>query len=230
MLGPFDLVVWLVGFLAEVFVVAWAVKDRTLLRHGALLVYVSALACDEILSFTILRRFGFTSNEYLYYYYYSDAVLTLLMFVAIAGLCSHIFREQGRSDRVRALAVIILGIIVLYAGAVTAIKHQLLATRFAVEFSGSLYFAGMILTYGVWIVLLKRRDPRLRLVLVVSAFGIYFGGQTIIFAVRAILGNLPMLHYIPPMLGAWLPLSIAYTVSKVSEEARIPLEQLAGVW
>jgi hypothetical protein len=230
MLGPFDVAVWLAAFLGEAFVLAWAFRDRTLLRHRALLVYVGALAVDEVLSYTILHRFGFTSYEYLYYYYYSDAVLTLLMFVAIAGLCSHIFQEQGRSDRVRLLAVAILGIIVVYAGAVTAVKHQLLATRFAVEFSGSLYFAGMILTYGVWLLLLKRRDPRLRLVLVVSAFGIYFGGQTITYALRAILPNLPVLHYLPPVLGAWLPLSIAYSVSKVSEEARIPLEQLAGVW
>jgi hypothetical protein len=230
MLGPFDFAVWLIGFLAEVFVVAWAVRDRTLLRHPTLLLYVLALASDELLSFTILRRYGFSSNEYLYYYYYSDAILTLLMFVAIAGLCSHIFREQGRSDRVRALTMVILGLIVLYAGAVTAVKHQLLATRFAVEFSGSLYFAGMILTYGVWILLLKRRDPRLRLVLVVSAFGIYFGGQTVIYALRSIYPTLEVLHYLPAVMGAWLPVSLAYSVSRVSEEARIPLEQLAGVW
>jgi hypothetical protein len=230
MLGPFDLAVWLVGFLAEVFVVLWGLRDRSLRQYRSLIVYVAALAANEILSFSILQRYGFSSNEYLYYYYYSDAVLTLLMFVAIAGLCSRIFREQGRSGRVRALTMVILGTLVLYAAAVTEVKHQLLATRFAVEFSESLYFAGMILTYGVWILLLKRRDPRLRLVLVVSAFGIYFGGQTIAYALRLIFPALSALHYLPPLMGAWLPLSLAYTVSKVSEEARIPLEQLAGVY
>lgn len=230
MLGPFDFTVWLVGFLAEVFVVVWAIRDRTLLRHRTLLLYVVALAADEILSFSILRRYGYSSNEYLYYYYYSDALLTLLMFIAIAGICSRIFREQGRSDRVRALTMVILGVIVLYAGAVTAVKHQLLATSFAVEFSGSLYFAGMILTYGVWVLLLKRRDPRLRLVLVVSAFGVYFGGQTVTYALRSLFPDLSLLHYLPALMGAWLPVSLAYSVSRVSEEARIPLEQLAGVW
>ena len=64
MLGPFDFTVWLIGFLAEVFVVAWAIRDRTLLRHRTLLLYVVALAADEILSFTILHRYGYTSTEY----------------------------------------------------------------------------------------------------------------------------------------------------------------------
>jgi len=221
--------VWLLGFLAEVFVLVWAFRDRSLLRHRALLLYVGALALDEILSFSILRRYGFSSNEYLYYYHYSDAVLTLLMFIAIAGLCSRIFREQGGSAQARALPAIILGTVALYATAVTAIKHQLLATHFAVEFSGSLYFAGMILTYGVWVLLLKRRDPRLRLVLVVSAFGIYFGGQTATFALQSILPSLSVLHYLPGLMGAWLPVSLAYTFSRVSDDARIPLEQLVGV-
>ena len=220
---------WLLGFLAEVFVLVWAFRDRSLLRHRALLLYVGALALDEILSFSILRRYGFSSNEYLYYYHYSDAVLTLLMFIAIAGLCSRIFREQGPSAQARALPAIILGTVALYATAVTAIKHQLLATHFAVEFSGSLYFAGMILTYGVWVLLLKRRDPRLRLVLVVSAFGIYFGGQTATFALQSILPSLSVLHYLPGLMGAWLPVSLAYTFSRVSDDARIPLEQLVGV-
>jgi hypothetical protein len=229
MLGPFDLVVWLVGFFAEVFVVAWALRDRTLLRHRTLLLYVAALAVDEVLSFSILQHFGFSSNEYLYYYYYSDALLTLLMFVAIGGLCSRIFEEQERGWRVRAVMGLILGITVMYATAVTAVKHQLLATRFAIEFSGSLYFTGMILTYGVWVLLLKQRDPRLRLVLVVSAFGIYFGGQTVTYALRAIYPALTELHYLPPLMGAWLPVSLAYTFSKVPDEARIPVERLAGV-
>ena len=229
MLGPFDLLVWLIGFLAELFVVAWALRDRTLLRHRALLVYVTALAIDEILSFSILHRFGFSSNEYLYYYYYSDALLTLLMFMAIAGLCSRIFEEQERSWRVRAVMVFIVAITVMYATAVTAVKHQLLATSFAIELSGSLYFTGMMLTYGAWVLLLKRRDPRLRLVLIVSAFGIYFGGQTVTYALRSIFPALTALHILPSLMGAWLPVSLAYTFSKVPDEASIPLERLAGV-
>jgi hypothetical protein len=32
------------------------------------------------------------------------------------------------------------------------------------------------------------------------------------------------------VIGAWLPISLAYTVCKVSEDARIPLKQLARVW
>jgi hypothetical protein len=229
MLGPFDLLVWLVGFLAELFVVAWALRDRSMLRHGTLLLYVAALAVDEVLSFSILHRFGFASNEYLYYYYYSDALLTLLMFMAIAGLCSRIFEEQERSWRVRAVMVLIVAVTVIYATAVTAVKHQLLATSFAIELSGSLYFTGMMLTYGAWVLLLKRRDPRLRLVLIVSAFGIYFGGQTVTYALRSIFPALTALHILPSLMGAWLPVSLAYTFSKVPDEACIPLERLAGV-
>lgn len=230
MLGPFDFVVWLAGFLAEIFVLAWAAHDRSLRRHRSLLVYVAALAADEILSFVILRRYGFTSNEYTYYYYYSDALLTLLMFLAIMGLCARVFREQERSGRLRALTLMILATVALYAAAITVVKHQVLATHFAGEFCGGLYFTGMVMTYVVWVLLLSRRDPRLRLVLLVSAFGIYFGGQSAASALQSLFPALTALHYLSPMMGACLPVSLAYTFSWVSEEARIPLEQLAGVW
>jgi len=153
----------------------------------------------------------------------------LLMFMAIAGLCSRIFEEQERSWRVRAVMVLIVAVTVIYATAVTAVKHQLLATSFAIELSGSLYFTGMMLTYGAWVLLLKRRDPRLRLVLIVSAFGIYFGGQTVTYALRSIFPALTALHILPSLMGAWLPVSLAYTFSKVPDEACIPLERLAGV-
>jgi hypothetical protein len=63
----------------------------------------------------------------------------------------------------------------------------------------------------------------------VSAFGIYFGGQTATFAVQSMFPSLAILHYLPGLMGAWLPISLAYTFSQVSDEARIPLEQLAGV-
>jgi len=229
LLGPFDFVVWLAAFLGEAFVLVWAFRDRTLLRHTTLLIYVGSLAINEILRFAVLHHYGFTSTEYVYFYYYSDALVTLLMFVAIAGLCSRIFEEQERGWRLHAVMILIFAITVVYAAAVTTVKHQLLVTRFAVEFSGSLYFTGMLLTYGVWVLLLKRRDPRLRLVLVVSAFGIYFGGQTLTYALRSIYPALAELHYLSPLLGAWLPISLAYTFSKVPDEARIPVERLAGV-
>ena len=229
MLGPLDFLVWLAGFLAEVFVLAWAFRDRSLWRHSSLLAYVAALALNEVLSFAILRRYGFTSNEYVYYFYYSEAFLTLLMFIAIMGLCSRIFHEQRRDGRIRALTLTVLAVVVLYAVAVTAVKHQLLATHFAGEFCGSLYFAGMIMTYALWALLVSRRDPRLRLVLIVSAFGIYFGGQSAIFALRSLAPALAVIRYLPAIMGAWLPISLAYTLWKVPEEARIPLEQLARV-
>jgi hypothetical protein len=38
-----------------------------------------------------------------------------------------------------------------------------------------------------------------------------------------------VVRYLPAIMGAWLPISLAYTLWKVPEEARIPLEQLARV-
>ena len=63
-----------------------------------------------MLRFRILAHYGFTSSEYVYFYYYSDALLTIALYLALISLFVHVFREM------RAEKYVIFGACLLVPG------------------------------------------------------------------------------------------------------------------
>jgi hypothetical protein len=55
------------------------------------------MACEVLASvvrFEILQHYGLLSSTYAYFYYYSDALLTILLFFALSSLYSQVFGEM----------------------------------------------------------------------------------------------------------------------------------------
>jgi len=61
------------GTLLECAVLVCAFKKNALRRYGLLNVYMAASVLVSIGRYNILSHYGFTSKEYLYFYYYSDS-------------------------------------------------------------------------------------------------------------------------------------------------------------
>ena len=228
MLGLVDYVIWLIGFLAEVFLLARAVVRKDFLRYLSLNLYVSALACGSVAMFLIARAYGFESIQYRYFYYYNDAVITIIMFIAVIGLYLHVFEEMHLGKYVRGLAVVLLG--GTAAISLLAVQRNTgnLTGRFVVELGQNLYFIGVAMTYILWASMLKVRTTRLRLILIVSTFGLFFSLQAATYGLRNLFPALAIWHAIPPLVGAWLPLSLAFAFTRVPDEARILTARIAG--
>ena len=228
MLGPFDYVIWLLGFLAEVGVIVRTLLCRHFLRYLSLNLYLLALAASTVCRFWIFRTYGFSSLQYRYCYYYSDSLVTIVMYVAIMGLYLRVFEEMRVSKHIRGLAVVILAGAVGFSFLVVQRDAHSLASRFVVELGQNLYFIGFVMTYILWGALLKLRVTRLRLILLVSAFGIFFALHAATYGLRNLWPGFPIWRVLPPLVGTWLPLSLAYTFVKVPEEARIATARVAG--
>ena len=229
MLGSFDYALWLISFLAEVSVVVWAVRRGDFFRYLTLNIYVLGLAADTVIRYVVYKTYGVSSTQYAYCYYYTDALLTVVMFGAIISLYSHAFRESKVPSYIRILAFVSLAATAAYSLLVIQQKRQLLATDFAAEFSANLYFVGMVLTYVLWTIVLRRHHARTRLVLIVTAFGVFFAGHTVTYGLHSFFPSVEAWRYIPPLLGTWLPLSLAYTFARVSDQDRMPVAAVAGV-
>jgi hypothetical protein len=221
MLGPFDYALWLVSFAGDVCILVCALRRRQFFQYLSLNVFIIALAVDEVLRFTVLRMYGFASIQYRYLYYYTDSLLVVVMFVAISGLYRHVFRDAETAKYIRGWAVVVLSATSLVSFLVIQRERSALTTRFVVELGQNLYFTGVTLTYILWLAMFKRGEARTRIVLIVTAFGVFFSAYAVTYALRGLLPNLAVWHVIPPLLGTWLPLSLAYTFAKVPEEARI---------
>ena len=100
MLGPFDIAVWLVASLAEIAVLVCSLRSGLFRAYLSLNLYVLALAVSEILSLAVLLRYGFSSLQYTYFYFFSDAILILFKTAAVLGLYLHAFQEAHIVERI----------------------------------------------------------------------------------------------------------------------------------
>jgi hypothetical protein len=125
--------------------------------------------------------------------------------------------------------MLLLAATAIFSYAVVHHNRGHLTTRFVVELGQNLYFVGVVLTYVLWGAILKLRETRARLIQLVLALGVYFSATAGTYALRNLFPSLQQhfLHWVPPVVGLWLPLAWAYTFVMVSDEARLATARLA---
>lgn len=228
MLGPFEYVVWALCTLLEAGVVVCALARHSFRRYFLLNMYMLSAVVISLARYQVLGHYGFSSSEYFYFYYYSDALLTIGLYFALMNLYFRVFEEMQLERYVRIGALLLLGGTALFSYAVVQGATQRLLTRFVVEMGQNLYFVGLILTYLLWGTILKLRHTRTRLIQMVLSLGIYFSA----FAANYALRNLyPPLHevltYLLQFMELLLPLAWLYAFWRLPEEARLAPSGLA---
>jgi hypothetical protein len=177
--------------------------------------------------FVVFIRYGFASPDYMYFYYYTDALGTIVLYFSVMAFYQLVFEQMSVSRYLRSGSIILLGATALFSYLVVNQHSTQLTTRFVVELSQNLYFVGVVLTYLLWGAVLKLRETRTRIVQLVLALGIYFSGSAGAYALRNLVSGLDLVKFIPPLMGTLLPLAWAYTFLRVPEEARLATARLA---
>ena len=228
--GLVEIIVWCVCFALEVTVLVCSFRAGLLRRYLPLNLYMAAAAIGDLLRFRILFHYGFTSHEYFYFYYYSDALLTIALYLTLIHLFVHVFRELNAEKYVLFGACFLLAMTSLFSYLVIAQSSAKLVTHFVVELSQNLYFVGLVLTYVLWGAILKLRETRAQLVQLVLSLGVYFS----LFAVNYALRNLyPSFGYLfqvlPPMISCFLPFAWSYAFWRLPKDARLVPSRLAVI-
>ena len=207
-----------------------AIKKHALRRYFVLNLYMASLILSEIGRYKILTEYGFTSKQYLYFYYYSDAVLTIFLYFALITLYAHVFSELKAERYVRFGALLLLAGTALFTYAVVEQSAAKLVTHFVVELSQNLYFVGLVLTYVLWAAILKLRETRTRLIQLVLSLGVYFSLFAANYAIRNLYPSLSSV-FVPmiQVFGTFLPLAWAYAFWYLPEEARMSPSRLAVI-
>ena len=228
--GPFAYFIWFVGILCEATVLVCAIKKHAFRRYLLLNLYMAGLIVSELGRYKILAEYGFTSKQYLYFYYYSDAVLTIFLYFALSTLYSHVFSELKAENYVKMGTVLLLAGTALFTYSVVAQSSAKLVTHFVIELSQNLYFVGLVLTYVLWGAILKLRETRTRLIQLVLSLGVYF---SLIAANYAICNLYPSLssEVVPlvQVFATFLPLAWAYAFWRLPEDARLAPSRLAVI-
>lgn len=227
--GPVDYFIWIICTLLEAGVVVSALKGQCVRRYVFLNLYMALSFFVSVGRYQILHHSGILSHEYAYFYFYSDALLTIALYFALLNLYSLVFDEMKVEGYLRLGAILLLvGTAWFSYGVVQQSSHRLL-THFAFELSQNLYFVGLVLTYALWGAILKLRETRARLIQLVLSLGVYFSAFAANYALQNLYPDVKQLHYVTPLLGCVLPAAWAYSFLRVNEDARLVPSRLAAV-
>lgn len=228
--GPFEYILWCIGTFCNATVVVCALKRGLFRRYFLLNTYMACSILVSIERYQTLTHYGFTSPQYLYVYFYSDALLSIFLYLALASLYAHVFSEMEVERYVRLGTILLLGGTALFSYAVVQQSTSRLVTHFVVELSQNLYFVGLVLTYILWGAILKLRETRTQLVQLVLSLGVYFS----VFAAVYALGNLypranALLGSLVQVFDLILPLAWAYAFWRLPVDARLVPSRLAVI-
>ncbi len=150
------------------------------------------MLCDAFVTcglYYCVQHFGFDSTTYVYFYYYTDSLLNVLMFWVIIKFYQETFAEMGVSRYIRGAAVMLILLTAVFSYAVVHQNRTHLTSRFVVEIGQNFYFVGVVLTYLLWGAILKLRETRTRLIQLVLALGIYFSADACTYALRNLVSG-----------------------------------------
>jgi hypothetical protein len=206
-----------------------SVRRRSFVRYFFLNLYFLLVVASSLIRHVTWTKFGLDSDQYRYAYFYSDALLTLALYVALISLYAHVFGELRFSRYLRLTAVLLLLGTAVFSYAVVAQSSDLLCTTFAFELSQNLYFVGLVLTYILWGAVLKLRETRTRLVQFVLSLGLYFSAYAAIYALGNLASKYSVWSSIAPALGCFLPLAWTLTMWRHDDDSRLVPAQLVAV-
>lgn len=227
--GPLEYGIWLICTLLEGAVVVCAIRSQSIRRYVFLNLYMGLSFLASVGRYQYMRHYGMGSSEYAFFYYYSDALLTIGLYFALLNLYSLVFDEMKVERYLRFGAVLLFGGTAWFSYAVVQQSSHLLFSHFAYELSQNLYFVGLVLTYVLWGAIVKMRETRARLIQLVLALGVYFSAFAANYALQNLYFKATILRFVTPLLGCILPAAWAYCFLRVSEETRLAPARLAAV-
>ena len=230
MSGSAGYAILFLGTFLEALVVVCAIRRQLFRRYFFLNLYMISCVCASLGRQHVLKQEGLNSLAYRYFYFYSDAVLTIILFFGLISLYVYVFEELNLERYLRLGAVVLLAGTCWFSYEVFSQSSHKIFTYFAFELSQNLYFVGLVLTYVLWAAILKMRESRALLVQLVLSLGVYFGASAATYSVSNLHPTIfSYVHNLMPIMGCLLPLSWAYAFWRVPNDARLVPARLAAV-
>ena len=99
--GPLALAIWYVGIVLEIAFVVCSIARKSFFRYIFLNAYFLLGLGSDAGRYFFLSKFGQASDQYRYAYFYTDALLTLALYLALISLYSCVFGELRFNKYVR---------------------------------------------------------------------------------------------------------------------------------
>jgi len=136
---------WIACTLLEIFACALIIVRGQFRQHLALWSYLALCVSISALRFQVLAVYGFSSREYLYLYYYSDAILTTALYLAVLEPYRKLF--PGPPTRIAFRLAQVGGpiLVAFFSATILLSGGPSIFGRFFVEFSQNLLLLGSLM-------------------------------------------------------------------------------------
>jgi hypothetical protein len=213
MLPLAELTLWLLTTLVEAFVVFLFLIQGLFRKFLLLNIYLLFSVTISMGRFAVLYHFGFTSSEYAHFYYFTDALLTLFLFLS---LCELSVRLVGTKMARRKAALWGAGALLAtswFSFLVVSSRGTHVTTRFAVELSQNIFFVCCLAIVLLWVWKLRNYPEDRIAARFVSVLSVYFSLFVLIYGAHQLAPQVSsLIHNLAPMMGAWLPLGCGFVL------------------
>src|SRR4029077_20327514 len=106
--GSVELFIWYIGTALELAFVVCSIARKSFFTYFFLNLYMLLDVLAEIARWLVLEKYGQKSDQYMGCYYYTDALLTVGLYVVLISLFSRVFGELRFAKHMRLAAVVLL--------------------------------------------------------------------------------------------------------------------------
>jgi hypothetical protein len=218
---PAAATLWLLTILIAGFVVFLCARQKVLSKFFVFNCYFVAYIVVSIGRFCILSRDGYASSNYLYFYYYSDAALTILLALAVWQIAARLVAGRIGRGAVLIAGTSILLLVIFLCFFSVAHSSSPPITHFAVEISQNILLAAGLATLALWIWnRLNKAEDRITTQFV-NVLVVYFA----VFYLLHWLGHAWPYSFghggdLLSMMAAWLPLGCSFALVQDTTNAK----------
>jgi len=213
MLSLADQTLWLLTTLVEVFVVFLFFMQGLVRKFLFFNLYLLLLVTADIGRYAFLYHFGIHSTDYFYFYYETNALLTVALFISIGELSMRLVGIRLTGWKVFSWCAGTFLATALFSFTVSSYMVSRVAIRFLFELSQNLYFFCCLAVLLLWAWKL-RNEPEDRIAAsLVNVLSIYFLLFALTYGARQLASETAR-HTVNiyPMIDAWLPLGSGFAL------------------
>jgi hypothetical protein len=192
-------------------VIVISAAQGCLRRYFFLNLYVAVMLLVDGLRYAALYRWGYSSVEYFWAFFLTDALLVACTYRLILSFFEVVFRDTPVAGYVRKVLLFFVIIIGLMSYSMISRTLPSFRSHLIVEFLQNMYFAAVLLAVLCWIALQHLRVHDRQLGFLIAGLGLSLGVQTAACALQNLLPQ-ETFHNWDPLLAR---LSTLTTVVKL---------------
>lgn len=212
--------------LLEAGLLVYVVVRGYMKRAPELALYLAVSVGVNAVRFYSLYHYGFSSRQYSYCYWTTDFLLVFAAFMVVGFFfrraCSQHPEMWKHLRLLLAMVFVLVAFISLFS--LSNPKEQFY-TLFIVQFSQNLYFASLVLTTLLYLMIVKIEVADERLGLLVCGLGIEFAGPAAGLALTYLTRGADIAHvvgvYLFPLCDIGMILTWFYAISRVPETPKV---------